>query len=509
MKIFASKQIREIDDYTISREPVASADLMERAAGKLLEWYIQHFEKAAPVYIFIGPGNNGGDGLALARLLSGTGYNAEVYSVETGTRKSADWEHNMKRLKNECRVKFSIIGETEQFPEISINVIIIDAIFGSGLSRTVDGIAAEVIRKINLTKCKVISIDIPSGLSGEDNSDKNSENIIHANHTLSFQFPKLSFMFAENEQFVGQWNILPIGLHEEAINSTTTHWFYTTQEKVLAMLKRRKKFDHKGTFGHGMFIGGSYGKMGAAILSSRAALRTGIGLLTSHIPSCGNLIMQCGVPEAMISYDKSEKFISGPIETGSFTAAGIGPGLGTAEESQDALFSFIREFNKPLVIDADALNILSLNKSWLSSVRPGTVLTPHLKEFERLAGKSENSYSRLLKQIEFSAKYNCIIVLKGAYTSVSDAEGNVFFNSTGNPGMATAGSGDVLTGMILSLLAQGYAPADAAITGVFIHGMAGDLAAAQSSAESVIASDIIEEIGAAFSKIRDEKKNNF
>ena len=504
MKIFTSNQIRQIDDYTIKHEPVASVDLMERASRKLLEWYVERFEISVPLFIFVGPGNNGGDGLALARLLSESNYRPEVYSVEIQARKSADWELNRKRLENETSVVFRTISAIEQFPDISPGSVIIDAIFGSGLSRPADGLAAEVIRKINLSGNKVIAIDIPSGLSGEDNSDKIPENIIHAVYTISFQFPKLSFMFAENEKFVGQWSLLTIGLAEGAIDDTITPWRFTQKDDVFPLLRKRNKFDHKGTFGHGLFIGGSFGKIGASILASRAAFHTGIGLLTCHIPSCGNLIMQRELPEAMISYDKGEKHICGPIDAGPCTAAGIGPGMGTAEETQSAFHTFIKDFGKPLVIDADGLNILSLNKTWLRRIRQGTVLTPHLKEFERLAGKSGNSYARLLQQIEFSAEHKCILVIKGAYTSISDPDGNVFFNSTGNPGMATAGSGDVLTGMILSLLAQGYSPQDAAVTGVYIHGLAGDLAAEKSSVESVIASDIIHEIGSAFRKIRDE-----
>ncbi|HZL76445.1 MAG TPA: NAD(P)H-hydrate dehydratase [Bacteroidales bacterium] len=506
MKIFTSGQIREIDDYTIKHEHVASVDLMERASVKILEWYIGRFEISVPLFIFVGPGNNGGDGLALARLLSGSDFRPEVYSVEIQTHKSADWELNRKRLESETSVVLKTISAIEQFPDLSSGSVIIDAIFGSGLSRPADGLAADVIRKINLSGNKVISIDIPSGLSGEDNSDKIPENIIHAAYTLSFQFPKLSFMFAENEQFVGQWSLLPIGLASDAIEVTATPWRFTGQDDVFPLLRKRNKFDHKGTFGHGLFIGGSYGKIGASILASKAALHTGIGLLTCHIPSCGNLILQRELPEAMISYDKGEKHICGPIDADPCTAAGIGPGMGTAEETQSAFHSFIKAFGKPLVIDADGLNILSLNKPWLSCIRSGTVMTPHPKEFERLVGKSGNSYTRLLRQIEFSAEHKCILVLKGAYTSISDPDGNVFFNSTGNPGMATAGSGDVLTGMILSLLAQGYAPSDAAVAGVYIHGLAGDLAAERSSVESVIASDIINDIGSAFRKIRSELK---
>jgi hydroxyethylthiazole kinase-like uncharacterized protein yjeF len=506
MKIFTSRQIKQIDEDTMTREPVASADLMERAAGKLFEWYIGQFEISTPLYIFVGPGNNGGDGLAMAKLLSKASYGPEVFSIEIEARKSVDWEHNRKRLEYETNVTLRQISDIGHFPDILPDSVIIDAIFGSGLSRPPDGFAAEVIRKINLTNCRVISIDIPSGLSGEDNSNINPENVIHAGNTLSFQFPKLSFMFPENEQFVGHWIVLPIGLNQDTIDQTETPWRFTGLDDVFPLLRKRNKFDHKGTFGHGLFIGGSYGKIGASILASKAALHTGIGLLTCHIPSCGNLIMQRGLPEAMISYDKGEKHISGPIDSGPCTAAGIGPGMGTAEETQSAFHTFLKGFSKPLVIDADGLNILSLNKTWLSRIRPGTVMTPHPKEFERLAGKSGNSYARLLRQIEFSAEHKCILVLKGAYTSISDPDGNIFFNSTGNPGMATAGSGDVLTGMILSLLAQGYSPLDAAVTGVYIHGMAGDLAAEKASFESVIASDIINEIGSAFSKIRRESE---
>jgi NAD(P)H-hydrate epimerase len=508
MKIFTSAQIRQIDDYTIKHEPVASIDLMERAANRIMEWYVHRYEISTALFIFVGPGNNGGDGLALARLLSESNYRPEVYSLEFTERKSDDWEINMKKLVNETSVKLNIISSIDQFPSIPSGSAIIDAIFGSGLSHPADGLAADVIRKINMSGCKVISIDIPSGLYGEENSGKKPENIIHACNTLSFQFPKLAFLFPENELFVGCWSVLPIGLSNDIISNMETPWRMTERDDVLMHLTKRHKFDHKGIFGHGLFIGGSYGKMGAALLSSRAALHTGLGLLTCHIPSCGNLVMQGGVPEAMVDCDKGEKIISGPIDDGPYTAAGIGPGMGTAEATQSALYSFISKFDKSLVIDADGLNILSANKSWIKMIRPGTILTPHLKEFERLAGKSENSYDRLLQQIEFSEKHKCILVMKGAYTSISDPNGKVFFNSTGNPGMATAGSGDVLTGIILSLLTQGYSPLDAAVTGVYIHGLAGDLAAAESSVESVIASDIINKIGAAFSEIRDEFKNN-
>jgi NAD(P)H-hydrate epimerase len=476
---------------------------MERAAGKLSEWYTERYMPNKPVFIFSGPGNNGGDGLALARMLSKKRYSVSVFLAGSADNASHDWKINRNRLNDETQVPFLTISDDNQFPALPAGSIIIDALFGSGLSRQLTGISSGIVKKINASGCEVISVDIPSGLFGEDNSGNDPESIVKASYTLSFQFPKLSFLFPENEKFTGKWEVLPIGLHEEAIENMKTPYRFLEKNMVKPLLKIRGKFDHKGSFGHGLLTGGSYGRMGAVVLGARAALRTGIGLITCHIPSRGNLIIQCAVPEAMAIHDKSEEFISGIGDTVSFSAIAIGPGMGTEKETQATLHEFLEKCRKPLVIDADALNILSENKACLKDIPAMAILTPHPKEFERLAGKSENSFERLKKQIRFSADHNCIVVLKGAHTSVTEPGGMVWFNSTGNPGMATAGSGDTLTGIILSLLAQGYKPADAAITGVFLHGLAGDMAEERSSGESLIASDIIDCIGAAFNRIRE------
>jgi hydroxyethylthiazole kinase-like uncharacterized protein yjeF len=363
-------------------------------------------------------------------------------------------------------------------------------------------LAAELIRKINMSGAKIISIDIPSGLFGEDNSANNYENIVKADFTLSFQFPKLSFMFAENTHYAGNWEVLNIGLNSNIISSSFSPYVFIENTDIAPLLKTRSKFDHKGDFGHGLLVAGSLGKMGAAIMGAEAALRTGIGLITCHLPACGGIIVQSSLPESMVIIDKSENYISDIGKTDIYNAVGVGPGLGVEPDSQKALFSLLSECKKPMVIDADALNILSVNKEWLSLLPEGTILTPHPKEFERLAGKTDNSFDRLRRQVEFSKEYNCIVVLKGAHTSVTTPEGRVMFNSTGNPGMAKGGSGDVLTGIILSLLAQGYTPENAAVTGVYLHGLAGDIAANELSIESIIASDIINCIGKAFNRIR-------
>ena len=504
MKIFTCSQIKEIDRLTIVNEPVSPAGLMERAARQLFGWISERFEKSNHFLIFAGPGNNGGDGLALARMLWSEGYNVSVYFVNISSKTSDSWEINRSRLEKETSVPFHIINQSGDFPDVQKNVVIIDAVFGSGLTKPVEGLAAEVIQKVNKLEAVRISVDIPSGLFGEDNSVNKPENIINAHYTLSFQFPKLSFMFAENSRFVGDWHVLPIGLHDQAIKETETIYSLIEKKDISSRLRKRGKFDHKGIYGHGLLVAGSYGKMGAAILGATAALRTGAGLLTCHAPRCGINILQTALPEAMVYTDPAEEYISKIPPTTNFNAVGIGPGIGTDKVTQAVFYNFLIQCNIPLVIDADGINILGLNRDWLSLLPENTILTPHPKEFERIAGKTGNSYERLIRQTEFSRKLRCYIVLKGAYTAISTPDGHVYFNPTGNPGMATAGSGDVLTGMIMSLLCQGYSELDACLTAVYLHGLAGDIAAAASGYEAVIATDIISNIGNAFNKIRSD-----
>lgn len=502
MKIFTSEQVREIDRQTILNEPVSSADLMERAASRLFNWYIEEFDRSHRILVFVGPGNNGGDGLALSRMLFKQRYNVEIYYVKFSEKTSPDWEANRKRLEKETTLKLKVISVSDDFPVCFSGDIIVDAIFGSGLTRSPEGITAEIIRKINSLNTTVIAVDIPSGLGSEDNNSRSSENIIRATFTLCFQFPKISFLFPESVQFTGEWIVLPIGLDEAEIEATLTPYFYLEEDMIRPLLKKRGRFDHKGIFGHGLLIGGSFGKIGAVVLGAEAALRTGAGLVTCHIPSCGYSVLQCTVPEAMISADRNDKIITNPGPLENYSAIAVGPGLGKDPSTQKMLYDLLHDIKKPLVLDADAINILSENPSWITYIPHGTILTPHIREFERMTGKADNSHIRLSRQIEFSVRNHCVVILKGAFTSISSSDGNVYFNSTGNPGMATAGSGDVLTGMILSLLAQGYDSLTASITGVYLHGLAGDISAARTCQESLIASDIIASIHEAYNRIR-------
>jgi len=498
MKLFSTKQIAEIDKYTIENEPISDIDLMERASMQITNWLVKRFSTEQKMVFFAGPGNNGGDALAIARQMADLDYFCEVYLLDFGKELKGSPAINWHRLKKQDKVKRSKIADIKDFPGIGRTDVLLDGLFGSGLTRPLDGLPGEIVKKMNQLINTIVAVDIPSGLMGEDNSENIFENIVRADFTLTFQFPKISFLFAENDQYVGEWEDLPIGLHPEGIEKIGSDYHFIETDEIREKIPVRSKFDHKGTFGHALLIAGSFGKMGAAVLASKACLRSGVGLLTTHVPRLGYPIIQTSVPEAMVSTDQHDSICTEFPKLEPFSAIGIGPGLDKKLNSCKALFSLLENSEVPLVIDADALNILSENKDWLKKLPENSILTPHPGEFKRLIGDTKNSFVRIQKQIQFSKEYRVIVVLKGAHTSISTPEGKVYFNSTGNPGMATAGSGDALTGILLGLLAQEMSSEDAAIVGVYLHGLAGDLAAKEKSEFSLIAGDIIENIGKSF-----------
>lgn len=501
MKILTSQQVREADAYTIANEPINSVDLMERAADKCFNWLVQHYGKNRNYKIFCGTGNNGGDGLAIARLLAEKNISAEIFIVRFSEKCSDDFLTNHQRLLRIKKIKIADITTAQDIPVIAEKDIVIDAILGSGLSKPLTaGIAADLLEAINKSAADVIAVDIPSGLFGEDNSN-NKGKIIHAAHTLTFQFPCLSFLFASNEKYVGNWHVLPIGLHPDFIEKTTVSNYMVEEADCRAMIKPRSRFSHKGIFGHALLVCGSYGKMGAAVLAAHACIKSGAGLVTAHVPKSGYKIIQSSLPEIMCSIDEDKHVISNNIDLKDYNAVGVGPGIGKDEKTQKALKLLIQNCSCPLVFDADAINILAENKTWLSFVPKKSIFTPHPKEFERLAGKSSNEYQRQALQTAFSIKYGVYVLLKGAYTCISTPAGDCYFNSTGNPGMATAGSGDVLTGIITGLLAQNYTPFEACILGVYVHGLAGDLSAKRNGYEATTAGEIIKMLGKAFKKL--------
>ncbi len=521
MKILNAEQISRVDQYTIENKPISSIDLMEHAAQTCTDWITKKYRtgEAHTVYIFVGPGNNGGDGLAIARMLANLNYNVAVYVVTD--RLSPNSLINRDRLLEQNKVKLVFINTQQELPSITPQDIIIDALYGSGLNSPVGGFPARVIKHLNRSKAVIIAIDIPSGLFGEDNSQLRDEalygqeyinvnqppkdhydNVIQATYTLTFQTPFLSFFFAENAEHVGEWIVLPIGLDQDYMNKIESNYHYVTADEIKPKIITRKKFAHKGTYGHALLITGSYGKMGAAILASRACLRAGVGLLTTHIPKFGYDIMQTAVPEAMLSIDKYNKVSSEVPYISNYTAIGIGPGIGKSSATQTAVKSLLEKATVPMLFDADAINIIAESSELIDKLPPNSILTPHPKEFERLAGKSENNFARNKIQIEFAIKHKVYVVLKGAYTAIACPDGSCYFNTTGNPGMATAGSGDALSGIIVALLAQAMAPKDACLLGVYIHGLAGDIAAEKTGQESLIAGDIIDNLCYAFQKLK-------
>lgn len=491
MKILSIEQTRQADQYTIQHEPISSVDLMERAAGQVTHWLVGHVEKTKKIMIFCGMGNNGGDGLVVARQLCSQGITSQVFLVRCSEKMSHDAEVNVHRLKEETSLKIVEIRSEADFPAVAEDEIILDAMFGSGLNRPLEGLAAAMIEHLNRQNAIRVAIDMPSGVYADSPTPGGA--IFRADYTLSFQTPKLAFMMPENDPYIGQLEVLDIQLHPQYLLEVETNNFLVDKEMIKPIIHHRPKYSHKGTYGHALLVAGSEGKTGAAILGAKSCLRTGVGLLSVKLPQSAWTPLQTALPEAMIhTNDRLD----------AFSAIGVGPGLGTNDEAQRMVRHLIQDAQVPLVVDADALNILSENKTWLSFLPPKTILTPHPKEFERLFGKISDSFERLNLLREMAVKYDCIIVLKGANTAVAMPNGTVFFNSTGNPGMATAGSGDVLTGMILSLLAQRYTPEEAAVLGVYLHGLAGDLAASAIGQEALIASDITNHIGEAYLSLK-------
>lgn len=497
MKILTAPQIREADAYTIQHEPIASIDLMERASQAFCQWFEGKFEKHLPVMVFCGMGNNGGDGLAVARILLSKGYEVVVYVIQNRDVGTADFEANLDRIRQLIDVKF--IARSTDVPNILEQAIVIDAILGSGLSRKTTGIFAAVIKTINESVAIKVAIDIASGLFSDQAS---MGEIVRPNFTLTFQMPKLAFMMPDNATFTGELIIADIGLSKNFIDEVTTPYHFVDQPMAAALVKRRQKFTHKGDFGKVLLVSGSWGKVGATVLCAKACLRAGAGLLTLHVPECAYDILQTAVPEAMVETDVRRKKTSQVKSTEGYSAVGIGPGLGTEAVTQKMLLSLLKKTKLPMVLDADALNMLGMDKKMLKYIPKQSILTPHPKEFERLVGKFENGFERLKMQQGFARKHRCIVLVKGAYSTICTPEGEVYFNSTGNPGMATGGSGDVLTGILASLLGQGYEPISAAVLGTYLHGLAGDKAADKWGEEAMLPSDLIDHIGEAYKDIK-------
>jgi ADP-dependent NAD(P)H-hydrate dehydratase / NAD(P)H-hydrate epimerase len=500
MKIFSALQIKEWDAYTMANEPIASIDLMERAALQCAEWLIHNRYAAKHLHIFCGKGNNGGDGLAIARLLLKKNCKVTVYILEFGHKGTDDFQTNLHRL-HPLTFDIHFIQSEVFFPFINKEDVIIDAMLGTGLSKPLDGITQKLVLHLNQNAGVRIAIDVPTGMF-VDKSCKEAT-VFLAQHTLTFQSVKLCYLMDENHEAFGVMHILPIQLHKNYEQITSSFFELIDEPLIKSIYKPRAAFTHKGNYGHALLMGGSYGKMGAAVLLSKACLRSGAGLVTVHIPQCGYNILQTSVPEAMAETDINQFHLSQlPKEMNRYAAIGIGPGIGLHEETANVLAEVLKQSQQPMVLDADALNLLSIKQNLSELLHQECILTPHPKEFERLFGKAQNDFERLQLALHHASKLNVHIVLKTHHTLIACPDGKAYFNSTGNAGMATAGSGDVLSGMITGLVAQGYSAQDACVLGVYLHGLAGDLAAVHLSKEAMMAGDIIHYTGKAFQTLQ-------
>ena len=506
MKIFTSAQIHELDQYTIEHEPIRSVDLMERAAKAITKAITEKWSTQTPVVVFAGPGNNGGDALAVGRLLAEQDYKVHIFLFNTNGKLSEDCAANKQRILDSRKLKDMITEVIEEFdpPQLTAQTLVIDGLFGSGLTKPLAGGFASLVKYINQSPSFIVSIDLPSGLMTEDNTYNVRANIIKADMTLTLQQKKLAFLFPENQQFIGQLKILDIRLSEEGTQRIEAHYTMLEENDIRPRILHRNEYAHKGNMGHALVIAGSYGMAGAAVLATKACLRAGAGKVTVRTPRRNNDILQISVPEAIIDIDRDELYFNETVDTEDMDAVCIGPGLRQQENTAIAVISQIRRTQCPLVLDADALNVLANHRAWLQQLPKNIIMTPHPKEFDLLNGTTcSDSYERLSKARNMAEHLNAYILLKGHYTALCLPNGQVIFNSTGNAGMATAGSGDVLTGIITALLARGYKHADACMVGMYLHGLAGDLAAKELGQESLIASDLIDYLPKAFRRIDD------
>jgi len=497
LKIFSAKQLSEADKATTEKHNITSLDLMEHAGTQVFKWLHQRLQNAkVPIHIFCGIGNNGGDGLVVGRLLLEKDYNVHIYIANFTDKRSKCFLKNYDRIKEVTNNWPKLMTSEKDFPEINNQDIIIDALFGIGLNRPPEGWLKPLIQHINASKAFTLAIDIPSGLYANQ-ALEDIDAVVKANHTLTFQAPKLSFFLPETGKFVPFFDIIDIGLDPEYLHKTESLAQLIGKQQAQQFYKPRQAFDHKGTYGHSLIIAGSYGKIGAVNLASRAALSSGAGLVTAYVPKCGYQSLQASIPEVMVITDENESAISNINFDIQPSVIGFGVGLGIADRTVKTFEVFLKKNKTPLVIDADGLNLLSNNKTLLKLLPEQTILTPHPKELEGLIGKWSDDFEKLKKVKTFSKTYNVIVLIKGAH-SITVYKEKLYINTTGNPGMATAGSGDVLTGVIAGLIAQGYEPLNATVFGVYLHGKSADISLEERGYQSLIASHIIETMGDAY-----------
>ena len=502
IKVLDNEQVRSIDKATIERKSIRSVDLMEQAANACTTWLLNVIPEGADFLVVAGKGNNGGDGLAIARLLWKHGKQVTVIVVDDTGAPSADFNTNLDRWKATSGEDAAVIRSSDAIPARTNRTVVIDAIFGSGLNRTPTGVPAEVISALNAGEGRIIAIDIPSGLFA-DQTTQDRGTVIRATTTLCLQVPRMAFFLPEYQEFTGDWQLIDIGLDTGALSEASARAFILSHRDIAALLPTRPSTGHKGTFGHALLLAGSRGKAGAAILAAGACLRSGAGLVTVRTPGSCLIPVQTNCPEAMCDPDAEEDFLDDVIKTERYDAIGAGPGIGTSKQTGNVLKRVIQDHPGPLVLDADALNILAENPTWLAFLPAGTILTPHPGEFARLAGKIADSFDRIQALRDMAKKHNIFVLLKGRFSTIACPDGQLYINPTGNHGMAKGGTGDALTGLITGLLASGLSQMRAVLAGAYIHGLAGDLCARDNHPIGMTSGDLVSYLPAAFREIEE------
>jgi len=503
MKLFTLEDILGIERQTLTQENTKFHDLVERVGNAAANEIASHWRPSVRTVIFAGPGNDGAYALMTASSLLERGYVPHIYLFNIGGNSLND---ECRRCRDILRAKYSsdVLEEVVtkfNIPELGVSDLVIDGLFGPELRQPLTGGFMSLVRYINESGATVVSLDMPSGMCGDWNHNVSARNVVKADVTLALQYPRLPFFFADFAGLAGQWRVLDIGYSREAAENRQSSFYLIEDDEVRSLLKPREPFSNKSDYGSACLVAGSYGMVGASVLACMGALRAGAGKVTVYGPQCSFSVVQTAAPEAMFMSDKSHHEISDITLPDTFSAIGVGPGIGTSEATVDALDSFIKRYRSPLVLDADALNCIALRPALLNHIPVLSVITPHAGEFDRLFGKQSSHEARLLKAVEVSRKYNLLILLKGHYTTLVRPDGKIYINSSGSPAMATPGSGDVLTGVLTAFMAQGYKPEVAALIAAFVHGRAGELASLRHGQYGVIASDIVNCIGEAIMKI--------
>ena len=470
LPLLTSPQIREADAYTIANEPISSVNLMERAAKAFVGWFVNHFpDKKQAISIYCGTGNNGGDGLAIARILHGHHYKSVNIKVTRFSDKASDdFNVNLKKLQSTITVME--IKPGDDFPDED-SPVLIDAMLGSGLNKPLHGDYERLVKHLNSLEKTVVAVDIPTGFFSEGETKPDST-VLKAKLVITFQQPKINFLLPESGPVMECWEAVNIGIDDKFVQSLDSPYRFITEKDIRQLMKPRHKFSNKGTFGHALIVAGQAKTMGAALLCSSACAHAGAGLTTACVPESGLIALNSYLPEIMAIVRQGNDLPQ--IGWDTFSTMAIGPGLGNDENSLNLLCDILTNYKKPVVIDADALNILAEHKQLWTMVPEGSIITPHMKEFDHLFGESNSWWQRLQTAIEKAKEHKICIVLKNDYTITATPDGKAYFNSTSNAAMASGGMGDVLTGIITALLAQKYSSQDACIIGTYIHGKAGD-----------------------------------